>query len=157
MKSIIISPYSRALRNGKVNSKNLPKDYWLEIITKLKEHDILITQIGRRGEEKIVGVDEYKFDLPLKDLGILVNDCDSWISVDNFWHHFAWLHNKPGVVVFSQSDPVIFGHTENINLLKDRKYLRKDQFGIWESVEPNDEAFVSPQLIVDATLRRLQI
>jgi hypothetical protein len=52
--------------------------------------------------------------------------------------------------VFGQSDPNIFGHPENINLLKDRKYLREKQFWIWEQAEFIEEAFVTPDVVIDA-------
>jgi hypothetical protein len=53
-------------------------------------------------------------------------------------------------VIFSQSDPVIFGHPDNVNLLKDRKYLRELQFQTWMGVPYNEDAFVSPDEVVNA-------
>lgn len=46
---IIISPYSKALRNGKTNAKNYP--YWKELIELIKEP---IVQVGIDGEEQLV-------------------------------------------------------------------------------------------------------
>ena len=70
------------------------------------------------------------------------------ISVESFFQHFCWDLKKPGIVIWSQSDPIIFGHKENINLLKDRSYLRKDQFHIWEQCEYNKDAFISPTQVL---------
>ena len=75
---------------------------------------------------------------------------DIFISIDNFAPHLAWLLNKPGIVIFSQSDPLIFGHELHINLLKDIKYLRKNQFDIWETAIYNKEAFMEPQKVIEA-------
>ena len=147
---IIISPYSRQLRNGGDNAKNWPKKYWVELVKTLKEKGNHITQIGRSGEEKIDGVDDIKYDLPLVELGVLLDSCTTWISVDNFWPHFCHLHNKPGVALFAQSDPNIFGHSENVNLLKDRKYLKDRQFDIWEYCPYIEEAFVTPSEVIGA-------
>jgi hypothetical protein len=60
----------------------------------------------------------------------------------------AWDIGKPGIVLWGQSDPLIFGHPENNNLLKDRKYLREKQFWWWEQCDYNAEAFVRPEEII---------
>jgi len=149
MKAIIISPYSRRLRGDKssnVNPKNYP--YWDELVKLLRENYGYVIQVGLAGEEKISGVDGVVFNKPLKELKKLVEEYDTWISVDNFFQHFCSLIGKPGIVLFGQSDPLIFGHPENINLLKDRKYLRPDQFNIWEACEVNKDAFVTPQEVL---------
>ena len=146
MSKIIISPYSRLLRNGKPNPKNYP--FWAELIQLLREKDIYVIQVGVKGEEEF-DVDEVLFNEPLKKLVVLLNECDHWISVDNFFQHLAYVNNKPGFVLFGQSDPNIFGHKENINILKDRKYLRPLQFDIWERTDQIDECFVEPEIIME--------
>jgi ADP-heptose:LPS heptosyltransferase len=139
------------MRNG---SKNNPKDYprWKEVIKGLKEIGYKVTQIGIAGEE-LLGEDEVMFNLPLKELSKLLKECHTWISVDNFFQHLAYLDKKKGVVIFGQSDPNIFGHKQNINLLKDRKYLREKQFANWEQAEYRADVFVEPQEIINAVKR----
>ena len=136
---IIISPYSKKLRNGKTNPKNYP--YWKELIPLIR-YDTII-QIGVTGEEQLV--EEFHKDLNLQQLAELVQECRTWISVDSFFQHFCWDLGKPGIVLWGQSDPSIFGHPENINLLKDRKYLREKQFWIWEQCEFREDCWVSPE------------
>ena len=63
---IIISPYSRKLRNGKTNPKNFP--HWEKLVKLLKEDGHTIIQVGVKGEKELQGVDEVKFNLPLKEL-----------------------------------------------------------------------------------------
>lgn len=135
---IIISPYSKKLRNGKTNPKNYP--HWKELITLIDEP---IVQIGIDGEDQLV--DDFRKNLSLTDLTTLVNECRTWIGVDSFFQHFCWDLGKPGIVLWGQSDPNIFGHPENINMLKDRKYLREKQFWIWEQCEVRDDCWVSPE------------
>lgn len=148
---IIISPYSRALRNGKENAKNYP--YWSELVKLMKDQGIYVIQIGVVGEKKIEGVDEVIFNKPLLELEQLVKECDTWISVDNFFQHFCYTLSKPGIVLFGRSDPNIFGHKENINLLKDRANLRAQQFDIWEVVEYSKDVFVEPSVVMDSIIR----
>lgn len=138
--TIIISPYAKKLRNGKTNPKNYP--YWKELISMIDEP---IIQIGIDGEEQLT--EDFRKNLSLPELKQLVLDCRTWISVDSFFQHFCWDLKKYGIVIFGQSDPIIFGHSENTNVLKDRKYLREQQFWLWEQCEYNINAFVKPEEI----------
>ncbi len=145
MKSIIISPFSRPLRSGKRNPKNYP--YWKELIELLRSQGYKIIQIGVEGEEDLK-VDQFLKNKSFKDLKKLLKKVDFWISVDNFMNHFGSMVKKKGIVIFGKSDPEIFGYKQNINILKDRKYLRKDQFDIWEKENFEEEVFVLPEEIM---------
>ena len=141
---IIISPYAQRLRNGKINPKNYP--YWQELVEQLYKNKYEIVQVGVEGEDQLVP--DFRKNLPLAELAKLVNECDTWISVDSFFQHFCWDLKKPGIVLWAQSNPEIFGHPENINLLKDKKYLRPYQFHLWEQCDYNKEAFVEPDQVI---------
>lgn len=145
--NILISPHSRPLRNGKRN----PKDYayWDGFVSLLKRDGHIVIQIGLSGESEIRGVDKICFGSDLNQLVYLLGQCDAWVSVDNFLPHLVDHFNKPGVVIFSQSDPEIYGHKQNLNVLKDRKYLRENQFDIWEESEYNADAFPSAEELFD--------
>ena len=138
---ILISPYAKQMRNGEKHPKNYP--YWDKLIPMIKEP---IIQVGIEGESPMV--EDFRQNLSLLELENLVNECKTWISVDSFFQHFCWDLGKPGIVLFGQSDPNIFGHPENVNLLKDRKFLRKNQFWLWEQCEANDETFVEPEEVL---------
>jgi hypothetical protein len=140
---IIISPYAKALRSGKINAKNYP--YWKELIRLIQEP---IVQVGIESEEQLV--DDFRKNLSLTELGSLVNQCRTWISCDSFFQHFCWDHKKYGIVLWSVSDPIIFGHPENINLLKDRNNLVQNQFLWWEHTEHDANKFVSPEIVIES-------
>ena len=133
---IVISPYSRPLSNGKNNPKNYP--FWEELISMIKEP---IVQIGVEGETQLV--EDFRKGLPISQLKELLRECRTWISCDSFFQHLAWVEKKKGIVLWSVSDPLIYGHPENTNLLKDRKYLAGNQFLWWEAYDHNAETFVS--------------
>lgn len=136
---IIVSPYSRKLRNGNENPKNYL--FWLNLIELLSNKNIV--QVGVQGEKQLV--DNFHIGLKLKELKDLIEKCEFWISVDNFFPHLANIVNKRGVVLWSISDPLIFGYSQNLNILKDRKYLRKNQFATWEEAEYNNEAYLTAE------------
>lgn len=145
---IIISPWSRELRDKSYNPKNYP--YWLEVIEGLKD-DWDIIQIGVKGEKQLT--DDFRVNLPLKEVGYLLLDpkCHTWISVDNFLPHLAHVVGKePGVVLWGISDPNIFGYRENKNLLKARKYLREQQFAVWDGLTYDPKVFVTADRVIEA-------
>lgn len=146
-KYILISPYSRILKDGTYNAKNYP--WWPVVIEDLKK-DFEIIQVGIREETALVA--DFRPNLKLKKLGELLLDdnCYSWISVDNFFPHLAHLVGKPGVVIWGISDPNIFGYKENKNLLKSKKFLRTHQFMIWDGIKNDPNVFVSPEVIIKA-------
>src|SRR5574337_1088503 len=79
---IVISPYSKGMRNGQKNPKNYP--YWNEVIHGLKDHNLV--QIGVEGEAPLI--ENTLFSLHPKELWERVKDADLFISVDNFSQHF---------------------------------------------------------------------
>lgn len=138
---VIIAPFSKKLTNGKRNPKNYP--FWSEVIAGVKEP---IVQVGVDGEEQLV--DDFRRNLPLSDLRMLIKECRTWVSCDSFFQHLAWDEGKPGIVLWGPSDPLIFGHPENVNLLKDRKYLAPNQFLWWEFTDHSDDRFVGPEQVL---------
>lgn len=139
---IIISPYAKALLSGKQNPKNYP--YWEELIAKIDEP---IIQVGVEGEKQLVP--DFRKNLPITELRKLIQECRIWISCDSFFQHLGWDEGKKGIVLWAVSDPLIYGHPENINLLADRKHLAKNQFLWWESTEHRNERFVKPEIVLE--------
>jgi ADP-heptose:LPS heptosyltransferase len=156
MKTVLLSPYAQALRNGKENPKNFP--YWAELVTLLCGSNLKIVQIGANKDKPIPGVTDFKQGLKLSQIRKLLEECDTWISVDSFLQHMNHNYNrKQGVVIFSQSSPDIFGYKENVNLLKHKKYLREKQFWLWEQCEYNKDAFVTAEAVHAAVLKVLRM
>lgn len=129
--------------NGRENPKNYP--HWKEVIDQINEP---IIQVGIDGETQLV--DDFRKNLPLSELKQLLQQCRTWISCDSFFQHLGYIEKKPGIVLWSVSDPLIFGHPENVNLIKSRDYLAKDQFLWWEDQEYKRDAFVDPDEVVKA-------
>lgn len=122
------------MKNGKLNPK-IPLQGWWDKLLKLLEKD--------KHEIKILP-DILKWSEML--------DYFNWsnisIAPDSYWQHFCWYYGKKCVVIFSQSNPEVFGHKENTNLLKDKKYLRENQFNFWEETMYNEDAFVLPEEVI---------
>jgi ADP-heptose:LPS heptosyltransferase len=144
--NVLLSLSSRKMRNGNTNPKDYP--YSNELAELLKKEGFTVIQIRTTDDPVINQVNEVKTNLPLKQLAELIQGCDVFISVDNFIQHYANYLNKKGIVIFSKSDPLIFGYSKHVNLLKSRNYLMKNQFQTWEQEEFDKDAFVEPELVV---------
>jgi hypothetical protein len=145
--TILISPWSRQTTDGKPSPKNYP--WWLQVVSMLRQEGYRIQQISMPGEPGI-GANERADRLPLREIEGRIRESEAWASVDNFMGHLGWSVAKPGVVIFGQSDPRIFGHPENFNLLKDRKYLREQQWWLWSQTPYREDVFVPPEKVVVA-------
>lgn len=146
---IIISPYSKRRPDGQGSAKDYP--FWNELVTLLPEP---IVQIGQVGETPLV--QDFR-TLTFPELRELIRKMDFFISVDNFFPHFCHHYGRHGIVLFGTSDPEIFGYPENLNLLKDRKYLRKNQFLWWRDESLNPEVFVSPEEVAETAKKLLEV
>ena len=142
---IIIFPWAKQLRNGSRNPKNYP--WWPELIKKLQNLGHEIIQVGIDGEEQLV--DDFRKNLKLSELELLMKSADTWIGVDSFGQHLGWSLGIRGLAIFGQSDPLIFGHDENVNVLKSREYLREQQFWWWEQADYREDAFLTPDEVLE--------
>ena len=138
---ILIHPFAKPLIKGGTNPKNYP--YWKELIGLIKEP---IVQIGVEGEEQLVP--DFRKNLSIPELRQLIKDCRIWIGVDSFFQHLAWDEGKPGIVLWSVSDPLIFGHPENHNLLVSREHLAPNQFLWWDFTAFDENKFVKPSEVL---------
>lgn len=141
---ILIFPWAKKLRTEGNNPKNYP--WWPELIQKLKLLGHEIVQVGIDGEQQLT--EDFRKNLSFDELSLLMKSCDTWIGVDSFGQHLGWSLGCRGIAIFGQSDPNIFGHPENINVLKSREYLREQQFWWWEQAEYREDAFVRPDEII---------
>ena len=141
---IVISPFSKPLRSNRPHAKNYP--YWRKLINLLEKDGHEIIQIGVDGEEVLIP--DKRFNMSFVELQELMKTCHVFIAVDNFFPHFCHYYGFKGIVIFSRSNPKIFGYAENINLLKSTKYLAPNQFDIWESIPYLPDAFIEPEVIM---------
>ena len=139
---IIISPYAKELPRGGANPKNYV--HWPQLIALINQP---IVQVGVSGETPLVP--DFRTNLSLPELSQLILQSHTWISVDSMFQHLCWDLGKPGIVLWGQSNPEIYGHPENVNLLKGREYLFHNQFLSWDLIPQRNDCFVSPEKVVE--------
>lgn len=120
-----------------------------------KKHTVI--QVAGSDDMDVVGdtrggtyYGEIKRNLSFNEVGELIQKCDTAICVDSYLQHHMWYLNKKAIVLWSISDPLIFGHDLHINLLKDRNFLRPNQFDLYYSNQLNPDAFVRPDEVITA-------
>jgi ADP-heptose:LPS heptosyltransferase len=128
---VVYSRGVRPLRNGNHSAKEYP--YWEELF-KLLSVDYEVVEVVKE---------------PLDKLEKLLKEAKHVICCDSFLQHFCWDIKVKAIVLWGTSDPLIFGHKENINLIKGRMYMRKNQFDTWESEPYNPDAFISPEKVME--------
>lgn len=137
----------------------IPKNYpfWNSMIRLVKSElsRCNFIQFSKTPVDLIPAVDEVRIDLSLDEIKFEVNKLDLWISVDNFAPHL--LYPKKGIVIWGKSDPLIFGYKENKNILKNRKYLRENQFDFWYNEVIDLECWEEPEIIKNEILKELKV
>jgi len=145
--NILFAPF--AARAPQLNGSGSPKDYPFakDLISMIVEsHNVI--QVGGEGEEQMAPT--FRKNLSFGQVGDLIAMCDTAICVDSYLQHHMWFLNKRAIVLWGISDPLIFGHSLHCNLLKDRSFLRPNQFDLYYSNQHRPEAFVSPDVVLKA-------
>lgn len=138
------------LGNGQLSAKAFL--YWQKVVGLLQFAGHEVHQFGRAGEPEF-GCDQFITATPL-EVEKLLEGYDCWVSVDTYVQHLAAFTKSKvrGVVVWSLSDPKIFGYPHNTNLAKPA-FFRKEQHMVWLGVQHNKEAFPDWREIVDAIVK----
>ncbi len=145
--NLLLAPF--AARGPSLSGKPSPKDYpWPKDLAELLEKNHEVIQLG--GNEDVQVAKDVRRNLPHEQVCELIRWSDTGVCVDSYLQHAYWEVGKPAIVLFGISDPIIFGHPENMNLLRDRKYLRPQQFDLYYVNQYCNEAFVTPEEVVKA-------
>ena len=153
---IVIACWAARMPNGNRNAKNFP--WWKELVDLLNVEGHEVIQVAAAGEEKVEGVSMFLQGFSLEKLEQVLREADTWISVDSWLPHFcATMRLSTGIVIWAQSNPKIWGYPHNVNLLKSNEYLRPYQYAPWFDVPYNEDAFVSPEAVMDALHGKLAV
>lgn len=125
--NILIAPFSR----GAPDVRRNPKDWlwWPVLVEKLREAGHRVVQTGLP-EDMRLNADDWMLPADLGALKKTLKDFDLFISVDTWLQHAAACHGLKGIVIWSVTDPGIFGYPENVNLLPADPDLSRNQYAI---------------------------
>lgn len=154
MKKVAIFPF--AANNGLLTGEN-PKawPYFKELVEMLIAKGVECHQFC--ANESIEYCGTVIRNTPLSKLHAKVSEYDSFVSVDSFYQHMNHCGSKkPGVVIFTVSDPKIYGYPYNINILKGREHLRANQYLLYSDRDLDENAYESPEVVMKAIMSLLE-
>ena len=123
-----------------LSAKCLPKDWWQNLVNRMMAPPgIEMIQLVSKDSEALANVNVHKGTLA--SIEELIKSVDGFVTIDSFLQHMV-AKIRPemiGVVVWTVSDPDIFGYPANYNVVN-RQYLRADQYNIWPDAPYNFNA-----------------
>lgn len=137
----LIAPFAVRLPDGRPNPKSPPISWWDPIVKSMLSSGVEIFHVCSAKDPGVINGVKRVEDPTMDELEALVKGARFFVSVDTFLQHFASLHGLRGVVVWSQSDPAIFGYSDNINVYRSKEYFRQYQFQTWSQTTYMEEAF----------------
>lgn len=93
-----------------------PMENWEELVKQLPEYTFI--QLGVMKELHVEGALDWRGKTNLREALCLMKYADSFVGVDSSLAHSTNAFDIPGVVLFGDSSPVHWGHTNNINISK---------------------------------------
>jgi len=94
-------------------------DRWEKLAKKMFEYDFI--QLGLKDDPLVKGVIDMRGETTVREATALVKHSKCFVGVDSFLGHAPNITGTPGVVLFGPSNPIVWGHDENINIYKDLK------------------------------------
>lgn len=156
---ILLAPFSKPIPNGDKLIPS-PKDYphWENLVSELKRTGRYeFGQISVTGQPELKLVSRYHQNLTYRQMVELVQEYDTFISVDTFLPHIAHLLGKVGVVLWGMGNPKYFGYEDNLNIYKDEKYFREDKLTwmVWAYTQANENAWDKPCTVANKIKSRI--
>ncbi|WP_276483886.1 glycosyltransferase family 9 protein [Paraflavitalea pollutisoli] len=109
---ILMHIYSRSSQNHM-----WPQERWERLIQAMPGYTFI--QVGNRGEPLVKGAVDWRGKMAdIRDVFCLLKYCLSFVGVDSCVAHATNAVGMPGVVLFGDTNPVHWGHDNNINIYK---------------------------------------
>lgn len=102
-----------------VSSRNhlWPHENWVELVRQLPEYTFI--QLGLEKELYVEGAVDWRGKTTLREVFGLMKYASSFVGIESCLAHITNAFDTPGVVLFGDSSPVHWGHSNNINIYKD--------------------------------------
>jgi ADP-heptose:LPS heptosyltransferase len=104
-----------------ITSKSSPHHHWelnkwTELVRNLPEFTFI--QFGGVDEPHVSGTIDWRGKTTLREAFALLKCSTSFIGIDSSFAHATNAFNLPGVVLWGDSSPVLWGHSNNLNVYK---------------------------------------
>lgn len=154
MARILIAPFSRMLETGKPNPKNWP--HWYRVCKSLELAGHQVYQTGQDYEPRVCS--EFVGLLPQKTALLDLRAYDLCLCVDTWLQHAARAAGVPCVVVWTATDPAIYSHAANVNVIAAEPRYAKLQYAKMEELEKAEPGMFpgpTPEAVLQTVLAEL--
>jgi ADP-heptose:LPS heptosyltransferase len=93
-----------------------PLENWAALVSSMP--DCTFIQIGYPDEPTVPGAIDWKGKTSLREALCLLKYASSFVGIDSSMAHATNAFGLPGVVLFGDSSPLYWGHSNNINIYK---------------------------------------
>lgn len=93
-----------------------PLENWQALVMSLPEYTFI--QVGNPDEPRVHGAIDWRGKTKLREICCLLKFASSFVGVDSGLAHLTNAVELPGVVLWGDSNPVYWGHDNNINIYK---------------------------------------
>jgi len=111
------SPILMHIHSTSSSNHHWPLERWEALVKSLPEFTFI--QVGNVNERRVNGAVDLRGKTTVREVFALLKYAVSFVGVDSCFGHVTNAFNIPGVVLFSDSSPVYWGHENNINIYKD--------------------------------------
>lgn len=115
-----LAPYPNAvimhIKSKSSKNHHWPPEKWESLVKEMP--DLTFIQIGHMDEPCVKGALDWRGKLKLREALCLLKHARSFVGIDSSMAHATNAFDLPGVVLFGDSTPAIWGQENNINIYK---------------------------------------
>ncbi|HWK03642.1 MAG TPA: glycosyltransferase family 9 protein [Puia sp.] len=89
---------------------------WEELVRQMPDYTFI--QLGSSDEPEVAGAVDWRGKTNFRDALAVVKHCRSFVGIPSSLSHATNAFDIPGVVLFGPASPDVWGHANNINLVK---------------------------------------
>ena len=98
------------------NNHHWAIENWGNLVRQLPEFTFI--QLGMPDEPAVEGAIDWRGKTSMREAFCLLKYAASYVGVDSVHAHVSNAFDLPGVVLFGDSNPALWGHDNNINIYK---------------------------------------
>jgi ADP-heptose:LPS heptosyltransferase len=102
--------------SGSSVNHHWPLNRWEKLVASMPGCTFI--QLGNKSEPQVAGTIDWRGQTSLREALCLIKYGSSFVGVDSCFSHATNAFNLPGVVLFGDSSPIYWGHSNNINIYK---------------------------------------
>ncbi len=148
---VLLHIHSRASKNH-----HWPLHNWEQLVKELPGVNFI--QIGHADEPRVQGTTDWRGKHTVREALALLKHARSFTGIDSVFAHATNAFDLPGVVLFGDSTPVQWGHSNNINVYKGTR-CSPCFYYVWNNTCPYGHEcmeHITVEEVKTALLRQLQ-